>query len=77
LLPATELQNALAGHRDRFGAIAGRIDTNVSYAIALERGSWLTAVIDRALRQLRADGTLARLRNSWLGGDPLRLRVLR
>jgi ABC-type amino acid transport substrate-binding protein len=77
LLPATELQSALAGHRDRFGAIAGRIDTNVSYAIALERGSWLTAVIDRALRQLRADGTLARLRNSWLGGDPLRLRVLR
>jgi ABC-type amino acid transport substrate-binding protein len=73
----TELRVSLAGRRDRFGAIAGRIETKVSYAIALERGSWLTALVDRALLQMRADGTLARLRSSWLGADPLRLRALR
>jgi polar amino acid transport system substrate-binding protein len=77
LVPVTALASALAGRRDRLGPIVGRIDTDVAYAIALERRSPLTPLVNRALRSLQVDGTLARLRGSWLGGDPLRLPALR
>ena len=35
------------------------------------------AEVDRALRRMRADGTMHRLARTWLGIDPARLRLLR
>jgi polar amino acid transport system substrate-binding protein len=77
VLETTELRAALAGRADRLGPVVGRIETDVAYSIALPNGSPLTQKVNRALKRLRADGTLARLRSDWLGGDPLRLRALR
>ncbi len=61
----------------RHGPIGGRIDTGAAFAIALPRGSELADGVDRALSRLRANGTLARIAERWLGFDPTRLRVLR
>lgn len=77
LVEASSLGRFVAGRRARLGAVAGRVETGVAYAVALERGDPLRARVDAALRALRADGTLARLRRASLGGDPERLRVLR
>jgi ABC-type amino acid transport substrate-binding protein len=66
---------ALEGKRQRFGGIAGRIDTG-AYAVALERGSPLRASVDAALGRLAASGSLRRLAKAWLGVDLARLRLL-
>ena len=62
---------------ERFGALAGRIATSESYAAALERGSPLRPFVDRALAQLRRNGTLTRLERKWLTADVSKLPVLR
>jgi ABC-type amino acid transport substrate-binding protein len=66
---------ALEGKRQRFGGIAGRIDTG-AYAVALERGSPLRASVDAALSRLAASGSLRRLAKNWLGVDLAPLRLL-
>jgi ABC-type amino acid transport substrate-binding protein len=77
LVEAPLVGSFVAGRRDRLGPVAGRVDTRAGYAVALEPGSRLRARVDTALRRLRADGTLARLRRGWLGADPNRIPVLR
>ena len=67
----------VASRKSRFGPVAGRIRTEAAYAAGVERGDPLRAELDAALRRLAADGTLARLRRVWLGGDPAELPVLR
>jgi glutamine transport system substrate-binding protein len=67
----------LGGRRDLFGGLAGRIETERAYAVALERGSPLLPSVEAAVRALRADGTFRRLTAAWLGIDVARLRVLR
>jgi ABC-type amino acid transport substrate-binding protein len=64
-------------HRGAYGAVAGRIETEAAFAVALQRNSPLTARVDQALRRMRAEGKLGRLAKAWLGLDPARLRVLR
>jgi ABC-type amino acid transport substrate-binding protein len=76
LVDAARLAAFTAGRRDRLGLVAGRVETGVGYAVALARGSGLAPRVDVALRRLHADGTLARLRRSSFGIDPLRLPVL-
>jgi ABC-type amino acid transport substrate-binding protein len=76
LVDAARLAAFTAGRRDRLGLVAGRVETGVGYAVALARGSGLAPRVDVALRRLHADGTLARLRRSSFGVDPLRLPVL-
>jgi ABC-type amino acid transport substrate-binding protein len=73
----SRLGPALAGRRDLFGGLAGRIEIDRAYAVALERGSPLLPAVDAAVRALRANGTLRRLTTAWLGVDPARLHVLR
>jgi ABC-type amino acid transport substrate-binding protein len=73
----SRLGPALEGRRDLFGGLAGRIETERAYAVALEKGSPLLPTVDGAVRALRADGTLRRLTFAWLGIDLARLRVLR
>ena len=77
LVDVTRLADALAAGGSLLGGVAGRIETGGSYVAALERGSPLRRHVDRALRALAADGTLARLRRDWLGIDPLRAPALR
>ena len=77
LVDAPSLGRFVAGRWARLGAVAGRVETGVAFAVALERGDPLRARVDAALRAMRADGTIARLRRAWLGGDPERLPVLR
>jgi ABC-type amino acid transport substrate-binding protein len=73
----SRLGPALEGRRDLFGGLAGRIETERAYAVALERGSPLLPSVEGAVRALRADGTFRRLTAAWLGVDVARLRVLR
>lgn len=77
LAELSRLGPALEGRRDLFGGLAGRIETDRAYAVALERGSALLPAVDAAVRSLRADGTLRRLTIAWLRIDPARLHVLR
>ncbi len=78
LREAPLLGRALASaHRGAYGPIAGRIETEAAFTVALQKGSPLTPRVDVALRQLRAEGTLGRLAKAWLGIDPARLRALR
>ena len=62
---------------DRYGPLVGRIPTRERYAVALEKGSPLRARVDTALRAIAKDGSLARLRQRWLGVDAVKLPVLR
>ena len=73
----SRLAPALEGRRDLFGGLAGRIQTERAYAVALEQGSPLFPSVEGAVRALRADGTFRRLTAAWLGIDVARLRVLR
>jgi ABC-type amino acid transport substrate-binding protein len=77
LVEAPLVGRFVAARRARFGPIAGRIRTEAAFAAGVERGDPLRAELDVALRRLAADGTLARLRRVWLGGDPAALPVLR
>jgi ABC-type amino acid transport substrate-binding protein len=77
LAELSRLGPALEGRRGLFGGLAGRIETDRAYAVALERGSPLLGAVDGAVRALRADGTLRRLASAGLGIDPAKLHVLR
>ncbi len=60
----------------RYGAFAGVIDTHESYGVTLRKGSPLTPLVDRAIRQLGADGTIAALSRRWLTTNLAKLPVL-
>jgi ABC-type amino acid transport substrate-binding protein len=62
---------------DRYGPLVGRIVTREKYAVALEKGSPLRPLVNRALKVVTTNGTLARLRRRWLGVDTARLPALR
>jgi glutamine transport system substrate-binding protein len=62
---------------ERCGPLVGRIPTRERYAIAFEKGSPLRAPVNSALKAIAKDGTLARLRQRWLGADTAKLPVLR
>lgn len=61
----------------RYGPLAGRIATGERYALALQKGSPLTAPLDAAVRALVADGTVTRLERKWLATDVSTLPELR
>ena len=60
----------------RYGGFAGVLRTRESYAVALPKGSALTAQVNTVLTALRVDGTLRRLEKQWLSVDLSGLRVL-
>ncbi len=60
----------------RYGGFAGVLRTRESYAVALTKGSTLTAQVNAALAALKADGTLRRLEKRWLAVGLSGLRVL-
>ena len=78
VVPAWQAGALIGGPGRLFGPVAGRIEHGEGLVIAVARGSGLDpADVDRALRRLRADGSLGRLARSWLGLDPAALRRLR
>lgn len=78
LVPSLEAGRFVGGHARELGPVAGRVASGDGLVVAVARGSGVdVAAVDRALAQLRRDGTLGRLARSWLGLDPARLRTLR
>jgi polar amino acid transport system substrate-binding protein len=53
----------------RFGAVAGQIVTHEQYGAVLQKGSKLTATMDRVIAKLTANGTVARLQKKWFNVD--------
>jgi ABC-type amino acid transport substrate-binding protein len=78
LVDATGVGRLLAGQGGGFGPVTARVEFGQGLVVAVTRdGPVAVADVDRALRRLRADGTLHRLARTWLGIDPARLRLLR
>lgn len=73
---APTLAALLRGIRGRFGPLAGRVETEAAYVVALPKGSPLTPEVNRVVVALRRDGTVSRLARRSLAFDPNRLRVL-
>lgn len=67
----------VAGRGALLGPVASRVEHGSGLVVAVTRGGPIAvAEVDRALRRLRADGTLHRLALAWLRIDPGRLRKL-
>lgn len=49
-----------------YGGVVGQILTGEGYGAVMEKGSKLKPFVDRALRALRANGTIDRLQKRWL-----------
>ncbi len=78
LVDAASAGRLLAGKGGRFGPVVTKVEHGDGLVVAVTKnGPVGVADVDRALRRLRADGTLHRLARTWLGIDPARLRVLR
>ena len=48
--------------------IVGQFITNEQYGILFQKGSKLKAAVDKALTDMKADGTLKKLQNKWFPG---------
>ncbi len=48
-----------------YGPVAAQIVTNEKYGAVLNKGSKLTPVVSKAIKQLTADGTIAKLQQKW------------
>jgi polar amino acid transport system substrate-binding protein len=49
-----------------YGGVAGQIKTNEHYGAVMEKGSKLKPFLDKAINQLKANGTINRLVKKWL-----------
>jgi polar amino acid transport system substrate-binding protein len=75
---APRLGTAVERLGGRHGHVGGRLAVGAPWVLAVPRGSGVVASeVNGALRRLRADGTLGRIAERWLGFDPARLRALR
>jgi polar amino acid transport system substrate-binding protein len=54
----------------KYGAVAGQIITNEKYGALFEKGNPLRAQVSNAIKELKADGTLARLQSKWFSPFP-------
>ena len=78
LVPAFEVGRFVAGHRALLGPAVGRLRQGEGLAVHVRAGAGLeVAAVNRALANLRRDGTLGRLARTWLGLDPAALPRLR
>ena len=60
-----------------YGAVAGQIVTHEQYGAVLQKGSKLTAVIDKTIAQLTKDGTVGKLQKKWFNIDFSKVPVLK
>lgn len=78
LVPAFEVGRFVAGHRALLGPVVGRLRQGKGLAVHVRAGAGIeVAAVNRALANLRRDGTLGRLARTWLGLDPAALPRLR
>jgi len=78
LVGAVEVGRFVAGRGALLGPVSARVALGNGYGVAVPRSSPISvAEVARALRGLRADGTMHRLARRWLTIDPARLRLLR
>jgi polar amino acid transport system substrate-binding protein len=49
-----------------YGGVVGQIVTKEGYGAVMPKGSALKPFVDRAIRKLRANGTITRLQRKWL-----------
>src|SRR5262249_33664072 len=49
-----------------YGGVIGQIVTNESYGAVMEKGSSFKPYIDRAIKALKANGTIDKLQKKWL-----------
>ncbi len=78
LVDAGGVGRLVAGRGGVLGPVSARVEFGGGYAVAVTRGGPIAvAEVGRALRRMRADGTMHRLTRAWLGIDPSRLRALR
>ena len=49
-----------------YGPVAGQIVTHENYGAVMQKGSKLKADVDKALKALKANGTIDRLQKKWL-----------
>jgi polar amino acid transport system substrate-binding protein len=49
-----------------YGGVAGQIITNEFYGAVMEKGSKFKPFLDRAIKKLKANGTITRLQRKWL-----------
>jgi polar amino acid transport system substrate-binding protein len=49
-----------------YGPVAGQIFTKEGYGAVMQKGSPLKPFVDRAIKKLRANGTISRLQKRWL-----------
>jgi cystine transport system substrate-binding protein len=61
--------NYLQTTGDKSLKIAAKTTDTTQQAVALPKGSKLTAKVDKALADLQADGTLAKISDKWFGAD--------
>ena len=50
-----------------YGGVVAQIVTGESYGAVMEKGSPLKPFVDRAIRKLKANGTLGKLQTRWFG----------
>ena len=50
-----------------YGGVVAQIVTGESYGAVMEKGSALKPFVDRAIRKLKANGTLGKLQTRWFG----------
>ena len=60
-----------------YGGVVAQIVTGESYGAVMEKGSALKPFVDRAIRKLKANGTLGRLQARWFGYKDSDFRVLK
>jgi polar amino acid transport system substrate-binding protein len=56
-----------------YGGVTGQIITHESYGAVMEKGSKLKPFVDRAIRALKANGTIDRLQKKWLPFTKVRI----
>lgn len=77
LFDATAVGRFVAGRGGLLGPITARVAYGPGYSLSITRGGPVEAGdVGRALRSMRADGTMHRLMRTWLQIDPARLRAL-
>ena len=60
-----------------FGPVAGQIVTHEQYGAVMQKGSKLTAVINKTIKALTKDGTVGKLQKRWFNIDFSKVAVLK
>ncbi len=61
----------------KFGPVAGQVVTHEQYGAVLQKGSKLTATVDGVMKQLAANGTIAKLQKKWFNLNFAAIPVLK